>query len=153
MMKHTPQGDALTKLVIEAFKINELLTIDGDAISKTQGVTGSRWRILGSIADDKSQLTVPQVARKLGQSRQAVQRLANLMEEEGLLVFTENPQHKRARFVELTKKGAEIFENLMKIQIPLANRQASQIPLADLEKALAILQQVSAVIESEHVRE
>ena len=152
-MKHTPQGEALTKLVIEAFKINELLTIDGDAISKTQGVTNARWKILGCISDDKRQLTVAQVARNLGQSRQAVQRLANLMEEEGLLVFTENPQHKRAKYVGLTKKGVKTFESLMKIQIPLANRQASQIPLADLEKALSILQQVSAVIESEHVRE
>lgn len=151
-MKHTPQGDIFTKLVIEAFKINELLTIDGDAICKELGVTNARWKILGCIADDKSQLTVPQVAFKLGQSRQAVQRLANLMEVEGLLVFTENPQHKRAKFLELTQKGVEIFANLMKIQTPLVNRQASQIPLADLEKALTIMQKISAVIESEHER-
>ncbi|MEN0037435.1 MAG: helix-turn-helix domain-containing protein [Cellvibrio sp.] len=151
-MKHTPQGETFTRLVIEAFKINELLTIDGDAICKLQGVTNARWKILGCIADDKSQLTVPQIARKLGQSRQAVQRLANLMEAEELLIFTENPQHKRANFLELTQKGLTVFSNLMEVQTPLVNRQASQIPLEDLENALRIMQKISAVIESEHER-
>lgn len=152
-MKHTPQGDALTKLVIETFKINDLLNAAGELISRTQGVTNSRWKILGSIADDKSQLTIAQLSRKLGQSRQAVQRLVNLMEQEGLLKFSENPQHKRAHFVELTKKGKQIFDNLMAIQIPLANRQAEQISLVELEKALHILQKVSAIFEHEYMDE
>jgi DNA-binding MarR family transcriptional regulator len=49
----------------------------------------------------------------MGLSRQAVQRLANEMQKDGLARFESNPHHDRAKFVLLTDRGKAAFRSAM----------------------------------------
>ena len=48
---------------------------------------------------------MPLAADRLGTSRQAVQRIANELVDEGLAAFDDNPRHLRSPFLHLTADG------------------------------------------------
>ncbi len=146
-MKHTPQGHAFTEIVLEVFKLSGLLTAEGDRITEAFGLSSARWKILGSLARSDTPLTVPQIARVMGQTRQAVQRLVDIMNKDGLLAFSSNPNHKRAKLVALTTRGKEIYAKLEEKQIPWANQHSSQINETDLATTLATLEKISLYFE------
>jgi len=79
----------------------------------------------------------------MGQTRQAVQRLIDIMHKDGLLAFLNNPGHKRAKLITLTSKGKEIYIKLEKKWIHQANQYSSQIDEIDLETTLATLKKIS----------
>lgn len=147
-MKHTPKGDLFTEIVLEAFRLGGLLTTEGDRITAKYGLTSARWKILGSLARSETSLTVPQMARVMGQTRQAVQRLVEIMHGDGLLVFLNNPNHKRAKLVTLSTKGKKIYAELEKEQIPWAQQNSSHMSKADLEISLTTLRKISQLFES-----
>src|ERR671924_1493333 len=97
--------NAITDLVLETFRLNGRLLAAGDALVADIGLTSARWQVLGAIALSPVPLPVAHLARNMGLSRQAVQRLANEMERDGLVRFAPNPHHERAKLVQLTPRG------------------------------------------------
>ncbi len=124
---------------MDIFKLNGLLILEGDKLTYEQGLSSARWKVLGAIRMSPTPTTVPQIARNMGQTRQAVQRLANEMEGDGLLSFKDNPQHKRAKLLALTAKGKKTYEQLQRKQIPWANSIAANISSSDLQLASSVL--------------
>lgn len=145
-MKHTRKGDMFTEIVLETFKLSGMLSIEGDRLTKPQGISSARWKILGALSYSDTALTVSQIARQMGQSRQSVQRLVDAMFQDQLLNLDENPEHKRAKLVSMTRKGEAIFENMEEIQIPWANEKAADIDAENLETTLKTLRQLSSNI-------
>lgn len=141
-MKHTRKGSMFTEIVLEVFKLGGLLIAEGDKITKTYGLSSARWKILGSLALADSPLTVPQMARMMGQTRQAVQRLVDIMHKDDLLEFFPNPDHKRAKLVTLTTKGNEIYKKIEEKQIPWANQHSSHMKEQDLATTLSTLRKM-----------
>ncbi|HEU4740990.1 MAG TPA: helix-turn-helix domain-containing protein, partial [Meiothermus sp.] len=85
----TPWGEAFTELALEVFRLNGLLLEAGDELTRPVGQTSARWQVLGVV--EHGPVTVPQVARVMGLTRQGVQRTADLLEEDGLIEYVENP--------------------------------------------------------------
>lgn len=141
-MKHTAKGKLLTDTILEIFKLNGLLTVEGDQLTKELGLTGARWKILGALFESDWPMTVPEVARMMGQSRQAVQRLSNEMKEDGLLETQINPDHKRAKKIFLTDNGKEVYALVMRKQMPWANAIATELKYSDLKLTSSVLQKV-----------
>src|SRR5215472_1029683 len=100
----TPAGDALTELIIPTIRLRALFTTAGEAIAKPAGQTLARWLVLEAVA--QAPRTVAQVARTMGRTRQSVQRVADLLERDGLTAYAENPDHRRAQLVRLTPDGS-----------------------------------------------
>ncbi|RLA28942.1 MAG: MarR family transcriptional regulator [Gammaproteobacteria bacterium] len=142
-MTHTPQARVFTEVVLEVFKLSGLLTAEGDRLTEAHALSSARWKILGSIAQADSPPTVPQIARVMGQTRQAVQRLVNVMHADGLLDFLGNPNHKRAKLVALTTNGKRVYTQLEKSQIPWANQCAGHMNRKELETTLSVLRRIS----------
>ena len=101
--------DTITDLVLETFRLNGRLLASGDALVADLGLTSARWQVIGAIALSPVPLSVAQIARNMGLTRQAVQRLANEMAADGLLRFAPNPHHQRAKLVVLTAAGKSAF--------------------------------------------
>ena len=141
-MNHTPQGKIFTNLLLDVFKLNGLLLLEGDHITQELELSSARWKILGALAESKESLTVPEIGKKMGQTRQAVQRLANEMARDDLLFFQENPNHKRAKLLNLTAKGKDTFHKLEEKQIPWANAIVKDFSESELQQALATLQKL-----------
>jgi len=147
-MRDMQQGNLFTGIVLEAFKISGLLTIEGDRLTKVHGLSSARWKILGAIARSATPQTVSQIARIMGQTRQSVQRLVDVMYKGGILDFLDNPNHKRAKHVILTTKGKEIYTKLDEMWNPRASQYSRHINREDLETTLATLKNIALQFET-----
>jgi hypothetical protein len=81
---HTEAGDAFTELVVEVAWRGGMFTTAGEVLARTANQTLARWAILEANEDQPA--TVAQVANRRGVARQAVQRVADLLERDGLVV-------------------------------------------------------------------
>ena len=80
--------------------------------------------------------------RVLGQSRQAVQRITDVMASDGLLEYSSNPKHKRSVLVLLSEQGKEVYNTLREVQDPWAIDATGEIPAEELETALRLIQRL-----------
>ena len=103
------------------------------------GLTSARWKVIGAIALSTAGLTVPGIARVLGQSRQAVQRITDAMAQDGVLAYVPNPKHKRSVLVTLTDEGMRIDNILREVQDPWAIENTEDIPSEELETSLRLV--------------
>ena len=114
--------ELVTELILGIFRANGALLAAGDRLVGTLGLTSARWQLLGGIAGCEESQSVAQLARQIGVTRQAVQRIANELEIEGVVAFRPNPRHKRAQLIKLTAHGRLLFEQAMQRQRPWAAR-------------------------------
>lgn len=147
-MKHISSGGLLTDIILETFKLNGLLVSEGDRLVKELGLTSARWKILGALSSRSEPMTVPDIARAMGQSRQAVQRISNEMVKDGLLATQVNPDHQRAKFLVLTDTGITAYDKAMQKQIEWVNAIAIEFNEADLESASSVLKKLINQLES-----
>ena len=129
-------------LVLSIFRLNGLLIAEGDAMTEKLGLTHARWKVIGAVALSRNGLTVPGIARVLGQSRQAVQRITDVMSSDGLLEYSSNPKHKRSVLVLLSEQGKEVYNTLREVQDPWAIDATGEIPAEELETALRLIQRL-----------
>ncbi len=84
--------------------------------------------------------TVPQLARKRDVSRQYVQVTMNDLAERGLVVFRDNPDHKRSRLLELTPEGEERIREIMAREGEAMQRLAGGLTPYEVREAVEVLQ-------------
>jgi DNA-binding MarR family transcriptional regulator len=145
--QHTPSGEAFTRLILEAFPFNGCLLAAGDRLTQDLGLTSARWQVLGAI--DEGPLPVAQISRNMGLSRQAVQRVANELAAGGFVAFADNPNHRRAKLVELTEIGRQALDEITQRQAAWANRIAAGIDASVLDAAANVLLTLRSEIEAD----
>jgi DNA-binding MarR family transcriptional regulator len=136
-LSHTPNGAAITDLIRMIFLVNARLIADGDQLVGDLGFTSARWQVLGAAGDKLK--SVAQLARQMGLARQSVQRLVDWLAERGFVVLIDNPDHQRAKLVQLTEKGIETRSKLKSRQIAWVNALGLALSGDDLETALNVL--------------
>ena len=147
-VKNIQQGYVFTEIVLDTFKVSGLLTIEGDRLTQVHGLSSARWKILGALARSDTPQTVSQIARIMGQTRQSVQRLVDIMYKDGILDCLDNPNHKRAKHVILSTKGNEVYAKLDEMWNPWASQHSSHINKEDLETTLATLKKIASLFEA-----
>lgn len=144
--RRAPAGDAFTDLVLEVASLGGLFTSVGESLAKVGDQTLARWVILDAIEDKPS--TVAQVARRRGIARQAVQRVADLLEREGLAAYEPNPQHRRARLLRLTPQGRRVLIKISVEQKAWADALGTQIGEAKLRSLARAIHQIRQATSS-----
>ena len=139
---HSPKRMLFLDLVLSLFRLNGLLITEGDNMTEALGLTSARWKVIGVIALSNSGLTVPGIARVLGQSRQAVQRITDVMATDGLLSYQSNPKHKRSVLVVLTEEGKTAYKDLRDVQDPWAIDNTEDIPIEELDAGLRLVRRL-----------
>lgn len=74
-------------------------------VRAASGLAEMELTVLTAVVNAANAPTVAQIGRSLGHPRQVVQRAANQLVERGLVVFTDNPDHKRASLIVATEAG------------------------------------------------
>lgn len=138
-----------TDLVLEVFRLNGALIASGNALCQGTGLTSARWQVLGAIALAAEPLTVAQIARVMGLTRQAVQRVVDALESAGVVRRLDHPESLRARPVQLTEAGGTLYAAMMRRQGPWAVRAATGIVPTDLETAIDVLRLLRMHLEAE----
>jgi DNA-binding MarR family transcriptional regulator len=140
----SPAGDAFSLLAITSLRLAGHLTAAGDALSEPSGQTSARWQVLAGARNGT--LSVAEIARLLGLSRQAVQRLADVLEKEGLIAYAENPRHQRAKLAVLTQKGAARLSEIEARQAKWADALGADFTVAEMNRAQKLLARVIAAL-------
>ena len=146
-VQRTPGSDVVTELILEVFRLNGRLLAAGDVLVADLGLTSARWQVLGAIAISPALEPVARLARRMGLTRQAVQRVVNDLEHLGLVEFRTNPHHQRAQLVGLTAKGRGIYDQAHQRQAPWANHLAEGLDPGELQAAIRTIRQLTARLE------
>jgi DNA-binding MarR family transcriptional regulator len=144
----TAKGDAATDVVLRTFRTNGRLLAAGDRIAGEEGLTSALWQVLGALALADRPLTVPQVARRMGLTRQSVQASVNRLRTEGLVAADANPDHRRSPLIRLTDRGAKKYARLEQRQVRWINRVSAGLKASELATAARVLQELGDRVEA-----
>ena len=144
---HTESGRRLTALILETFRLNGRLLSAGDRLVGDLGLSSARWQILGALALEGRPLTVAQIGRRMGLSRQAVQRVVNDLVSDDVLELRDNPDHKRAKLVVLSQKGTDVYSAADARQVGWVNELGEGLSLDDLDIAGTVLREILRRLE------
>jgi DNA-binding MarR family transcriptional regulator len=98
------------RLVADVYELAGVLRRDGEQIAKLAGQTQARWQVM-SVAS-AGQFSVAMIARRLGITRQSVQRVADEIVTEQLASFEPNPDHQRSPLLILTPAGQTTLDTI-----------------------------------------
>ena len=102
----------LPLIVADVYELAGRFRSEGESIAATVGQTQARWQVMSAAS--AASLTVAQIARRLGVTRQNVQRIADLLANEGWATFESNPDHRGSPYLVLTKRGRTALTQLSK---------------------------------------
>ena len=108
------------ELTLLIFRLNGQFLAAGEQMARPVGLTVARWQVLGAVLREPG--TASDIARRMGLSRQSVQRLVNALMSENLLVSRDNPAHKRAPLIEPTQAGRDAVGRIAPHQVDFAGR-------------------------------
>jgi DNA-binding MarR family transcriptional regulator len=137
---------ALMPLVIaDIYQLAGELRGRAQKIAAAIGQSQARWQVLSAAS--AAPRTVPQIARRLGLSRQAVQRLGDLLARERLAQFDANPDHRASPYLVLTEKGQQALAHLAREAAAHNARLAQKLGAAELAALHDGLRRLITVLE------
>jgi DNA-binding MarR family transcriptional regulator len=142
--ERTPAANTLSWLVVQVMQLNGLLIAAGDALAAPAGQTSSRWQVLAAV--EGAPLSVAQIARAMNLTRQSVQRVADLLVDDVLCAYEDNPAHARAKLLKLTSKGRKALQTIQAGQKVWANALATGMDEAQLRAASTVLAQLQQAL-------
>ncbi|WP_294269713.1 MarR family transcriptional regulator [uncultured Sphingomonas sp.] len=134
------------ELALAVFAANGRLVSAGNTLVEHLDLTSAWWQVLAALRYSPTPLTVASIARAMGLTRQAVQRIVDLLEEKGLVAFQPNPQHLRAKLVTLTTAGSEAVVGAENAVAPIDMAIVDHIGPARIRDAISTLRAMVAVI-------
>ena len=146
-MKSTGKpDDAWSKFALTIFEINGLLMRAGDGITQSIGQSSARWQVLGRVFEPQ---TVAKMARDMGHARQGVQRVADVLVKEGLIVYTDHPTDRRTKLLELTPQGMEVLTAIYVRQVEWSQRIMTKLNPEQVAMVADALEDIGQILETE----
>ena len=145
----TPSGEAVSKLILAVFRLNGRLLAAGDRLVEQFGLTSARWQVLGAIALCTNPEPVARLARTMGLNRQGVQRIVGDLIAEGFVELRDNPHHRSAKLVIMTKKGRKAYDAALRAQAPWVNALAEGLSAREIQAAQKVLLALKCRLEDE----
>jgi DNA-binding MarR family transcriptional regulator len=133
-------------IVADIYELAGRLRGRGDAIAATVGQTQARWQVMSAASADPR--TVPQLARRLGVTRQNVQRIADLLVAERSARYETNPDHRGSPYLVLTARGRETLDRLSKAAAIDHSRLARKLSGADVTSIHRGLRRLIEAVQS-----
>jgi len=142
----TEAGDVLTDVVVATFRLNARLIEAARDLAAEGELTAAHWQVLGGILDEPR--TVAAIGRRMGLTRQAVLRIANLLVERKLGEYRPNPDHRRAKLLACTETGYWAIRRIALVQHPWADRIAARVGADELRNMLTVIRNLLAALEA-----
>jgi DNA-binding MarR family transcriptional regulator len=141
-------SEAFAPLTVEIFRINGALLAAGNRLSRDLRLTSARWQVLGALQNGP--LTIPQIARSVGSTRQSVRRLIELLARQGHVETVSNPHHRKSDLVRLTDNGVKAFNKLKQRQRNWHPRIMAGVNPSALRQAATLLRHIREQIEQDN---
>jgi len=140
-------GEVLTSLIVPVIRLEAYFSRAGETIAAAGGQTLARWLVLESVAGAPA--TVAQIARALGYTRQSVQRVADLLGQDGLTQYALNPAHRRSQLVRIRPLGRKTLSTIQRAQRIWAERVGGEIGEAELRQASSVVENLTRILKSQ----
>jgi DNA-binding MarR family transcriptional regulator len=140
-------GAVLTEVILTTFRLNGRLMDVAQEFAVEGGITAAWWQVLGGVLDEPR--TVAEIGRRMGMTRQGVQRVADLLVERGLAEYRPNPAHRRAKLLACTEAGYWAIRRIALVVVPWGNRIGAEVGADELRSTLATMQRLIALLEGE----
>ena len=144
----TPEGEKVTEVILSVFRANGHLLAVGDLLAAGHGLTSARWQVLGAIALAQRPLTVPQIARRMGLTRQSVHTTVSRLVADGMIELTANADHQRSQLARLTELGRARHQAISQQQAAWVSRLAAGLTSAELDTAGRVLGELCTRLEA-----
>ncbi|HEY5209169.1 MAG TPA: helix-turn-helix domain-containing protein [Stellaceae bacterium] len=137
---------AIPLIIADIYELAGRLRARGDLIAGAIGQSQARWQVLSAASGPP--VSVPRIARRLGLSRQAVQRIADLLAADGLAAFAVNPDHKASPNLVLTPVGHDALARLTKTARAGHEELAASLDAVDLAALRRDLRALLAALDA-----
>ncbi|MEU1201570.1 MarR family winged helix-turn-helix transcriptional regulator [Streptomyces sp. NPDC005813] len=137
--------DEAALLIADVYEAAGALRRLGERTAGAEGLTQARWQVL-SVASEEP-LTVPQAARRLGVSRQNVQRVANDLVELRLAAYVPNPDHRGSPLLALTPSGTDALARVTARSEQLHHALFAAVPEEEIHATRASLRRLLAELD------
>jgi len=141
--------EAATEVILWTFRTNGFLLRTGDLLASDEGMSSARWQVLGAVALAGRPLTVPQIARRMGLTRQSVHVTVGRLVADGLLRFLPNADHQRSQLVQLTKLGRARYTAMERRQVAWVSRLTEGLGVSSLETTARTLGELCRRLETD----
>jgi DNA-binding MarR family transcriptional regulator len=143
-----PTSLAMDLLIREVLFSFFRLNGTGERLFAGLGQTPGKVSLMRSLKEQGPQ-SVAQIARARPVARQAVQRMADELAEQGLIEFGENPSHRRAKLARLTAEGKNLMDEAMAAELRWAGRLARYFNEREVEIARDVIQRLTKILADE----
>ena len=136
--------------------VDEVLRLHGRVVNlrKSSEVGNSTQVIvLAAIVLAAEPPTVARIARSLGYSRQAIQKVADGLVAEGYAVYADNPYHKKSRNLLPTEAGKQAYELANQDSAEWTRRISEGLDVETLKLTLDTLRQLRYRLEKDQVKQ
>ncbi|MEH6345790.1 MAG: MarR family winged helix-turn-helix transcriptional regulator [Bermanella sp.] len=140
------QSAALQTVVARITTCQQSLQRQGMNLGSVSKKGNAFWGVLRLINQHGS-MTVPQIAQHRKVSRQRIQVMIDEYVNEGYLILTENPSHKRSKLVALTKLGQREFTSLSDIIFSQIEKTAHEFKKEELQTAARVLEKLQNLLD------
>lgn len=137
-------ADLIDLIAVESYVVGAAFRRHGDALARPAGQSQAHWQVVRLAS--AGNLTVPQIARRLGMSRQNVQRIANDLVGQALARYADNPDHKSSPHLALTAAGRAVLSTLSERARDYRALLARRCRGLDLARLLEQLKTLSAAL-------
>jgi DNA-binding MarR family transcriptional regulator len=137
--------DPWSEFVRAVFDVNGLINKAGEAVARPQGQSAARWHVLGRAFESQ---TVAQMAANMGRAPQSVQRIADILDREGLIAYHAHPTDRRTKLAALTPRGHAVLAAIYERQQSWFASIVEQLSEAKLRRLTRGLNQVAQTLET-----
>lgn len=141
----TEQQRLFSGIAKTVFRLNGQALAIAEDLAGPVGLTAAWWQVLATVL--REPLSVADISRLVGTSRQSVQRVADRLVHEGLAEYQPNPAHRRAKLLTPTDNGRSAVRAIAPAHETLAHQLALEFGETELSRLLANLQELSVALD------
>lgn len=141
----TERHELLSGMALTVFRLNGQFFDVAEGLARPVGLTAAHWQVLGAVL--KEPLPVAGIARAMGITRQAVQRIADILADNGMVEYRPNPAHRRAKLVAPTERGLEAVQRIGPAHAAFADRLCEALGDERAAEIHDLLRRLSGTLE------
>lgn len=142
----TEEQQLLSGIAKTVFRLNGQLLSIAEDLARPAGLTAAWWQVLATVL--REPVSVADISRSIGNSRQSVQRVADLLVDQGLAEYRPNPAHRRAKLLAPTDEGRSAVKAIAPAHADLAGRLRSEFGEEEMRQLSENLARLSAALET-----
>jgi len=140
-----PSALAIDLLIRDILFCYFRLNASGERMFAAIGQTPGKVSLMRSLKEEGPQ-SVAQLARSRPVARQGVQRMADELAGAGLIEYSPNPSHRRAKLASLTTRGQLLMEKAMAGELRWTARLAPNFSVREIETTREVIRRLKRIL-------